>query len=213
MRPRFRRFLILSLVLSNLALMIFVIFNLIHLLPGMGYAAHVKACITPDYHNWSVGASYVTPIFMESLIFFATLFHAFEYRKTHPRARSTWTGTMLHRLYVDGIQYYLLVLLFRLGTVLVFYTAPFALQLLFSYFEYLVSSTLTSRFFLSFRRTLVNVQTLSTQATNSSSTATGPGFSRAFSWSVKVGSKDSRTDTSGTVGTNEHHAMEELHIQ
>ena len=49
-------------------------------------------------------------------------------------------------------------MLFRLGTVLVFFLAPMGLQLLFNQFEYLVSATLTSRYFLSFRRTILDVQ-------------------------------------------------------
>ncbi|KAG8816133.1 hypothetical protein FRC17_000454 [Serendipita sp. 399] len=112
MRRYFRRFLILSLLLSIIALLVFVILNLIHLLPDMMWAAHVRACITPSYHNWSVGASYVTPIFMESLIFFATLFHAFEHKRIDSKVSNSRSGALLHRLYVDGIQYYLVRLMF-----------------------------------------------------------------------------------------------------
>ncbi|KAG8754953.1 hypothetical protein FRC14_004492 [Serendipita sp. 396] len=160
MRSNVQRLLVFSLVASLVALLVFHIFTFINVLPGMIWATHLRACVTPDYRTWAIGATSLTPIFMESLIFFATLFHAFEQQRNNLRVMETSTGGVLQRLYMDGIQYYMLALLFRLGAVLTFYRAPIGLILLFYHFEYLATSMLTSRFFLSFRRKLVNSQTV-----------------------------------------------------
>ncbi|KAG8772484.1 hypothetical protein FRC15_002688 [Serendipita sp. 397] len=73
----------------------------------MIWAIYLCACVKPDYHTWAIGASYLTLSFMESLIFFATLFHEFEQQRINSKVMKTLTGGVLHRLYIEGIQYYM----------------------------------------------------------------------------------------------------------
>ncbi|KAG8830524.1 hypothetical protein FRC18_007937 [Serendipita sp. 400] len=159
MQPIVRRFLVLCLLLTVSSFVAFQVLTLHHALPIMTWNPRIHLCLILEYETWALGAAYIAPIFMESIIFLATLLHALLYIKTSGNVNRS-TREILQRLYIDGTQYYLLLLAFRLGTVLVYYLAPPGLQLMFNQFEYFVSSTLTSRYFLSFRRQIINSQTM-----------------------------------------------------
>ena len=56
--------------------------------------------------------------------------------------------------------YYLGIIFLHIGEVVNFYVAPLGLQVLLSYLEYLLCSTLTARFFLHFRRKVLQSQSV-----------------------------------------------------
>ncbi|KAG8770376.1 hypothetical protein FRC20_004035 [Serendipita sp. 405] len=156
MRPNFRRFLIITLVITLLSYFTFYGVALHYLIPSMAWNPLARTCVIPNFQTWALGAIYLTPIFMESVIFFSTVLHSIGYHRELAGLRNRSTDSVLKRFYIDGAQYYGLVLGLRIGSVCVFFLAPLGLQVLFRYLEYLVSSTLTSRYFLSFRRTILN---------------------------------------------------------
>ncbi|KAG8854521.1 hypothetical protein FRC20_000981 [Serendipita sp. 405] len=158
MQPYIRRFLLSSLIVSLLCLFAYTGVALHFLVPSMVWSTLARACAIPNYHTWALGAIYITPIFMDSIIFFSTVYHAVWYRRGMAKLNNAPTKAVLETLYIDGGLYYGLLLGLRLGSVCGFYLAPMGLQVLFCYMEYLLTSTLTSRYFLSFRRKIMDTQ-------------------------------------------------------
>ncbi|PVF94220.1 hypothetical protein CPB86DRAFT_713634 [Serendipita vermifera] len=146
-----RIFLVLALVISHICIMTFTII----LIEGctMSYSDVLRICIT-NFPK-TTGAVYITPIFIESAIAFATLYHAYasQYSSTK-RQRSV--KKILRTLHVDGFlySYHPLCSSRTLHITQQVWVAPGSLIFLLCYFEYAFSSAITSRWFLSFRKVL-----------------------------------------------------------
>ncbi|KAG8775964.1 hypothetical protein FRC16_004660 [Serendipita sp. 398] len=158
LQPWIRRFLITSLVVTLTCLYILQGISLWHLIPGMVWGPVARTCIIPNYNTWALGATYLAPIYMECLIFSATIYHAVQYQRGVSQLDRNATGPILKTLYIDGAQYYFAIMALRLGSVSVFYFAPLGLQVLFCFMENMMSSTLMARYFLSFRRKILDSQ-------------------------------------------------------
>ncbi|PVF94222.1 hypothetical protein CPB86DRAFT_818169 [Serendipita vermifera] len=126
----------------------------------MAYSDTLRSCISVPPKT--IGAVYVTPIFIESVVAFATLYHAWLYRHSQTNMQSSSVKTIIHALHVDGFIYYMLVLTMKIGSSLVNWVAPKSLTTLLCWFDYSFTSTITSRWFLSFRKVL-------TESSNSAS--------------------------------------------
>ncbi|KAG8809522.1 hypothetical protein FRC17_003402 [Serendipita sp. 399] len=94
-------------------------------------------------------------IFVESVVAGMTVLHAVQLSKKDMETGMT-IMPILKALYLNGFIYYIIVLLLRLGSVFVYYTAPPTLILLICYFEYAVTSAVTSRSILTFRQVLTD---------------------------------------------------------
>ncbi|PVG03057.1 hypothetical protein CPB86DRAFT_811171 [Serendipita vermifera] len=142
------------LILSHTALFTIVGMIIASLNRTMFYIHAFRSCIgTPEPLN---GGLYLTPMVIESLVLILTLLHAVRYhRQRQDLVGSTAAGAILQALYVDGCLYYLIVFSLRLATTLVYYIEANALVLLLPYLEYALTSTITSRWFISLRKTLI----------------------------------------------------------
>lgn len=155
--PSVRRFLIASLIAITAIMVACQVYTLHHVIPPMRWSSLIRSCVILNYRTAPLAITYIYPIILESVIFIAMLYHAYGYYQVLADGHKS-SRAILQRLYIDGTQYYVMLMLFRLGTVLVFFLTPMGLQLLFNQSEYLISATLTSRYFLSFRRTILDVQ-------------------------------------------------------
>jgi hypothetical protein len=107
-------------------------------------------------------------LLMDSFVFFATMYHAISYNKTSKLLQRTPTSFILHSLYFDGAIYYLLILAIRIILVILFFSPKYFIFTI-SFLDFSLTSTLTSRWFLSFRKAVVNSQ----KGPNDSSHGTG----------------------------------------
>ncbi|KAG8753550.1 hypothetical protein FRC14_005941 [Serendipita sp. 396] len=98
-------------------------------------------------------------IVIESIIFGTTVFQATRVRKGIADVRDARRcfGT-LRRLYAQGVQFYLLTILFHFITILALYVAPLGFQFLFPTLRFYITTTLTSRFVLFLQREIVESQ-------------------------------------------------------
>lgn len=123
---------------------------------SMVYSDYLAICLTMNTPSPGLGGIYVTPIVLESVIAFATLWHAIKFwgqqRKQEQTSRIT---EIMNDLYINGLMYYFVVLALRIGVCVVYWAAPPSLILLLCYLEGFLTSLLTARWFLSFRRLLI----------------------------------------------------------
>ncbi|KAG8818205.1 hypothetical protein FRC19_010817 [Serendipita sp. 401] len=98
-------------------------------------------------------------IVIESIIFGTTVFQATRVRQGIADVRDARRcfGT-LRRLYAQGVQFYLLTILFHFVTILALYVAPLGFQFLFPTLRFYITTTLTSRFVLFLQREIVESQ-------------------------------------------------------
>ncbi|KAG8814380.1 hypothetical protein FRC17_001143, partial [Serendipita sp. 399] len=96
---------------------------------------------------------------IETVILGATLFHSFQFRQTIGNIRGARSVGILTRLSSHGVQYFLIMLLFRLSTILCLYLAPLGIQSFFPTLNFYLTSVLTARFVLSLQREIVDSQT------------------------------------------------------
>ncbi|PVF95489.1 hypothetical protein CPB86DRAFT_817137 [Serendipita vermifera] len=212
-----RRLLLASLLLSHVTMFIFYAFAMHNLLPGMIWHKILHMCLFPSFSTWPIAGMYLTPLFIDSLVFLATVYHAFQYHRGNYGWITTSTTSVLNTLYINGSLYYLIILHLRVGSVLVYFFAPLGYQLLFCYLEYSVSSALTSRWFLSFRRTILN--SMNPDTFSSTSVVTDDAISiptRKHDWVNSSGRRHPDRDVSNLVlgnragnaaGAFERHAL------
>ncbi|PVF99773.1 hypothetical protein CPB86DRAFT_813705 [Serendipita vermifera] len=163
MHSSIRHTLVVCLLISHISMVTFFALTVVEVMPGVVWDAHIlHVCLTPDFRKWAVGAIYIIPIAINSITFVATAFHAMRYNQRDFGFQNTSTADLLETLYVNGTIYYVIVLNLQIGTVLVFFLAPIGYQALFSYMSYSLSSTLTSRWLLSFREKVIEVHTETT---------------------------------------------------
>ncbi|PVF94223.1 hypothetical protein CPB86DRAFT_800628 [Serendipita vermifera] len=170
---KIRVFLVLALVASHICMLTFTGMLLAGTVPHMIYSDVLRTCMAIP--GKALGAIYATPIFVESVIAFATLYHAWSFQRAGANVRSDTVQTVVQALYIDGFLYYLLVLCLRVGSCLVYYLAPKSLLFLLCYLEYAFTSTITSRWFLSFRKVLIesfSSTTIGTMTTSSKGKST-----------------------------------------
>ncbi|KAG8826022.1 hypothetical protein FRC19_009964 [Serendipita sp. 401] len=122
----------------------------IQAIPTIFYSPDARVCAGTPVP--AVGGMYITPIFVESVVAAMTLLHAIQFNKNRNEHCSVMP--VINRLYLNGFVYYVIVLLLRLGSVFVYYIASPTLILLICYFEYALTSVVTSRSILAFRRVL-----------------------------------------------------------
>ncbi|PVF94221.1 hypothetical protein CPB86DRAFT_52931 [Serendipita vermifera] len=206
---KIRIFLVLMLVGSHICMLVFTIMLLEGTVPNMIYSDVLRTCMSIP--SKALGAVYVTPIFIESVIAFATVFHAWSYRYSSTNFQSSSMKAVIKAIYVDGFLYYMLVLIARIGTALVYWVGPPSLLFL-CFFEYAFLSTITSRWFLSFRKVLAESFTSTTgpmttgtagigEMTTTSGVITGPAIEFSdrgpyHSQVLSVGQDATKTDTS-----------------
>ncbi|KAG8828949.1 hypothetical protein FRC17_007294 [Serendipita sp. 399] len=143
----------------------------------MFYSRILRSCVGSP--RALTGAIYITPIFAESFIVGMTLYHAVQFSRRHADLGATMAHRILNALYIDGCLYYVIVFSLRLATALVYYLGAPALVLLMPYLEYALTSTVTSRWFLSFRRILVDTMDAglcTTYFNSDADPATGPSI-------------------------------------
>ncbi|PVF95488.1 hypothetical protein CPB86DRAFT_787952 [Serendipita vermifera] len=150
-----RRLLWTSMFVSHGVMIILYVLCQGNLLPGMIWLRGIRMCLLPNFRTWPVAAIYLTPIYIDSLVFVITVMHAIQYHAGQYGWKNASTNAILNTLYVNGCLFYLAIILLRLGSVFVFFLAPLGYQLLFCYLEYSLSSALTTRWFLSFRRKIL----------------------------------------------------------
>ncbi|KAG8764433.1 hypothetical protein FRC15_007630, partial [Serendipita sp. 397] len=147
-----RRLLTVVVVVSHVTLLAIACLICKTIYDTMFYSRILRSCVgSPPALS---GALYITPIVAESFILAMTLHHAVQFSRRHADLEITMAARILNALYVDGCFYYLIVFSLHMGTTLVYYFGGNALVLLMPYLEYALTSTVTSRWFLSFRRTL-----------------------------------------------------------
>ncbi|CAG7850406.1 SubName: Full=Uncharacterized protein {ECO:0000313/EMBL:CCA76190.1} [Serendipita indica DSM 11827] len=150
-----RLFLVGAVVASDLAL-VALVSNLLVVTSArtMSYSDEMDMCVSKVSPN--LGPMYVITIFSESVIAFATLYHAVSLRHHRVVLRDSPTIAILNVLYKGGFWYYLYALCMQLALALVYWTAPKPLLLILCFLEYALKSTVTSRWFLEFRQALAN---------------------------------------------------------
>ncbi|PVF94225.1 hypothetical protein CPB86DRAFT_53088 [Serendipita vermifera] len=162
-----------ALIASHICLVTFTIMLLVGVLTTMYYSDELRSCVSELPK--SLSAFYATPIFIESVVALATLYHAWVYRHLRSNLHSNAVRKLVASLYVDGFLYYMLVLALRLATCILYWTAPQSLIFLITYFEHAFTSTITSRWFLSFRKVLLAVD----KPSRSTTTGTSVGLTGA----------------------------------
>ncbi|PVG01345.1 hypothetical protein CPB86DRAFT_699571 [Serendipita vermifera] len=150
---KMRVLLVTSVVASHISVVTFTVFLCYdYQLGTMSYSDQYRSCVS-DLPGL-LGAFYAAPIFIESVIALATLYHAWVYRRSRSQARSNPVKMIISSLYVDGFLYYL-VCYVNVIQISQYWFAPNTLAFLTSYFEHAVTSAITSRWFLSFRKVLL----------------------------------------------------------
>ncbi|KAG8769195.1 hypothetical protein FRC15_004730, partial [Serendipita sp. 397] len=139
-----------TLTFSHLSLIAVIVAVCIQAIPTIFYSPDARVCAGTPVP--AVGGMYITPIFVESVVAAMTLLHAIQFNKNRNEHCSVMP--VINRLYLNGFVYYVIVLLLRLGSVFVYYIASPTLILLICYFEYALTSVVTSRSILAFRRVL-----------------------------------------------------------
>ncbi|PVF98063.1 hypothetical protein CPB86DRAFT_815078 [Serendipita vermifera] len=159
MQPRVRKGLIVCLIVSQVAMIIFFSFAMVQLMPSViweGVMWHV--CMIPEFRVWAVAGGYIVPMLVDTIVFIGTVYHAIQFHRNQLGFRTSSTSEVLKSLYINGAAYYLILGSLKLSTLLVWFNAPLGYQVLLSYLEYCLSSALTSRWFLSFRRKILETQ-------------------------------------------------------
>ncbi|PVF94224.1 hypothetical protein CPB86DRAFT_789269, partial [Serendipita vermifera] len=145
-----RILLVVILLASHICVLAFAVLLCHGAIKGMAYSPSLHCCISKPPKL--PGGFYAAPIFIESIVALATLYHAWRYRDTKMQSHSV--KAIISSLYLDEFFYYALVLTLRLTTCLLYWIAPQSLSFPISSFEYAFISTITSRWFLSFRKVL-----------------------------------------------------------
>ncbi|CAG7853154.1 SubName: Full=Uncharacterized protein {ECO:0000313/EMBL:CCA75628.1} [Serendipita indica DSM 11827] len=158
MSPRVRQLLLLCLGIHIVASIIVYTSFQITVNPLMRWNILARVCVLPHFKQWSTVGLYIVPLFIEVVILVAVIAHALGFGRSLRTLNRSATGGILQTLYVDGMIYYLGIICIHVAEVITFYVAPLGLQVLLTYFEYLLCSTLTSRFFLHFRRKVLQSQ-------------------------------------------------------
>ncbi|KAG8823690.1 hypothetical protein FRC17_009255 [Serendipita sp. 399] len=96
---------------------------------------------------------------LETIIFVATIYYAVRFQREIANVKGARSVGIVKRLYTHGIQYYMLVVLARLGCTLGLYVAPLGFQFLFPTIQFYLTSTMTSRLVLSLQREISDSQT------------------------------------------------------
>jgi len=152
-----RLFLVLLAIASHTSILILAIIILRTNWISMSYSELLGLChgsLSP-----AVGGVIVTPIALESAIAFLTMYHAWLSRNQKVALEQlqdiSVTTKVMGTLYADGLAYYVIVLSIRLMTCFIYWLSP-ANSIVVANFESFLTSTITSRWFLSFRRVLVD---------------------------------------------------------
>ncbi|KAG8845572.1 hypothetical protein FRB91_001640 [Serendipita sp. 411] len=146
--PYFQRFLVVSVVVSHTALVVFAALTM-----------KTNTCMALELvPTWYPGLICLSPALVETLIFGATMHHAILFHRGISSLNDSGSFSILKTLYGHGVQYYALIICLRLAAILGFYTMPIGIQLLLPTFVFYVASTMTSRFILSLQREVVNLQ-------------------------------------------------------
>ncbi|PVG00161.1 hypothetical protein CPB86DRAFT_783033 [Serendipita vermifera] len=192
--PVLRQGLVTLITISHLVLLGFLGILARDVIANMTYVSVIHMC----YQSlpWALGGIYATPIFIETVVFLATLYHAIVYNRSRRSIKSTVTSNILNTLYLDGALYYIIIITLRLGTCLTFFLAPISLSLLICYVEYALTSALTSRWFLSFRRTLADAREISVAMVNRT-----PAHCSSSFYSPAVAETDIEGNFTGISGT------------
>ncbi|CCA75826.1 hypothetical protein PIIN_09814 [Serendipita indica DSM 11827] len=152
--PRIQVLLVGIMAASHLTLVVITINMMVVAAKTMYYNPLLRACIADV--SRTLGGYYIVPIFVESVIAFATLYHALAFRQHRTTMRQTPTTAILNALYIDGFWFYLYALCLRVALCLVYWNAASTLVLVLCYLEYGLTSTITSRWFLKFRKLLID---------------------------------------------------------
>ncbi|KAG9044069.1 hypothetical protein FS842_001595, partial [Serendipita sp. 407] len=158
--PYFRRFLVISIVVSHTALIVFAALNITVYASNIAFIPQRNLCmLLKVVHTWYPSLICLTPVPAETLIFGTTMRHAIRFHRGISSFDNSRSFSISKTLYSHGIQYYALILCLRLITIVGFYTTPLGMELLIPTFVFYVASTMTSRFILSLQREVVNRRT------------------------------------------------------
>ncbi|PVF94848.1 hypothetical protein CPB86DRAFT_625502 [Serendipita vermifera] len=149
-----QRFLLLALFLSHCAIVTITVILYREISHNMQYSPVTGLC-RGKRSTTATGIAYMTPSFIETVVLIMTLMHAFRYPLPDLGETKSAAAKIVHALYRDGCIYYLIILSMRLVAVIMYYRAPDALVMLVPMTEWALVSTVTSRWFLSFRKVLV----------------------------------------------------------
>ncbi|KAG8779724.1 hypothetical protein FRC16_003342, partial [Serendipita sp. 398] len=158
--PYFQRFLVVSVIVSHTALVVFAALTMKIYIPDIILIPQTNTCMPLELvPTWYPGLICLSPALVETLIFGATMHHAIRFHRGISSLNDSGSFSILKTLYGHGVQYYALIICLRLAAIIGFYTAPPGIQQLLPTFVFYVASTMTSRFILSLQREVVNLQT------------------------------------------------------
>ncbi|CAG7853121.1 SubName: Full=Uncharacterized protein {ECO:0000313/EMBL:CCA72708.1} [Serendipita indica DSM 11827] len=204
-----RRLLFICLVVFNTAQLNIFIVAQYKMNTNILWDAVLNTCVAPEYNAWPMATIYFPPLILEFVIFVATIAHAFGIGSQLSVLGRTSTRRALRTLYIDGTLFFFGVIFLRIGSIIVFYVAPFGYQVLFTYLDYLLSSTLTSRFFLHFRRKVAEAHPMQPQTVmqaHDSGTSTNVDFRMQPINGIQNGPPSLTTD----VSRHSHHVSDDV---
>ncbi|KAG9041540.1 hypothetical protein FS842_002520 [Serendipita sp. 407] len=177
--PRFRIVLVATLIMSEVAATLFTALHITKSNPYIIYTDVAHTCLyTKPSNNLYPILITLSALVIETVIFGATSFHTFRFRRSIGNVTGARSVGILKRLGSQGAQYYLIVILFRLTTIFALYFAPLGLQSFFPTINFYLTAALTARFVLTLQREIVDSRASSTRdgdyplATNTSASIT-----------------------------------------
>ncbi|KAG8774732.1 hypothetical protein FRC15_001098 [Serendipita sp. 397] len=151
--PQFQIFVVAALVITQAASTVLAAFTIKEVLPSFTYYPQGDTCIyLTQANNIYSALMMILSVALETLIFVATIYYTVRYQRTLSVLEGARSISILKRLSLHGSQFFVLVILSHVSTILSLYFIPLGIQLLVPTFNYFFTSMLVSRFVLSLQR-------------------------------------------------------------